>query len=87
MARGIGTSLGISVVALALHFGARHGYAGQTQARPAFIVLAVACAAAAAIALASRTPGGAGRTRQGGGPARCRSLMERSRGNASGRSR
>ncbi len=87
MARGIGTSLGISVVALALHFGARHGYAGQTQARPAFIVLAVACAAAAAIALASRTRGGAGRTRQGGGPARCRSLMERSRGNASGRSR
>ena len=57
MARGIGTSLGISVVALALHFGASHGYAGQTQARPAFIVLAVACAAAAAIALASRTRG------------------------------
>jgi MFS family permease len=58
MARGIGTTLGISLMALALHLGSRvgvgAGYAGSTQARPAFIVLAVASAAAAAIALASR---------------------------------
>jgi MFS family permease len=67
MARGIGTTLGISLMALALHLGgADHGYAGSTQARPAFIVLAVASAAAAAIALASRTParGPAGRARE-----------------------
>jgi MFS family permease len=57
MARGIGTTLGISLMALALHLGdADHGYAGSTQARPAFIVLAVVSAAAAAIALAGRTP-------------------------------
>jgi MFS family permease len=67
MARGIGTTLGISLMALALHLGAGHGYAGLAQARPAFIVLAVACAAAAAIALASRARG-AGPTRLGGGP-------------------
>jgi len=55
MARGIGTSLGISLMALALHLGgADRGYAGSTQARPAFIVLAVVSAAAAAIALAGR---------------------------------
>jgi len=58
MARGIGTTLGISLMALALHLGSRAdtgaGYAGSTQARPAFIVLAAASAAAAAIALASR---------------------------------
>jgi MFS family permease len=58
MARGIGTTLGISLMALALHLGSRAsadaGYAGSTQARPAFIVLAVASAVAAAIALASR---------------------------------
>jgi MFS family permease len=60
MARGIGTTLGISLMALALHVGnpdkSGHGYAGTAQARPAFIVLAVVCAGAAAIALASRTP-------------------------------
>ena len=60
MARGIGTTLGISVMALALHLGehlgdARRGYAGSAQARPAFIVLAAVSAAAAALALASRT--------------------------------
>ena len=71
MARGIGTTLGISLMALALHLGAGHpgaghGYAGSTQARPAFIVLAVVSAAAAAIALAARGPGRgeAGRPRE-----------------------
>ncbi len=71
MARGIGTTLGISLMALALHLGAGHpgaghGYAGSTQARPAFIVLAVVSAAAAAIALATRGPGRgeAGRPRE-----------------------
>jgi MFS family permease len=71
MARGIGTTLGISLMALALHLGAGHpgaghGYAGSTQARPAFIVLAVVSAAAAAIALAARGPGRgeAGRLRE-----------------------
>jgi MFS family permease len=55
MARGIGTTLGISLMALALHLaGAGHGYAGSTQARPAFIVLAVVAGAAATLALAGR---------------------------------
>ena len=60
MARGIGTTLGISLMALALHLGTpssqagNHGYAGPEQARPAFIVLAVAAATAAVIALAGR---------------------------------
>ena len=64
MARGIGTTFGICLMALALHLGtqssqagnhgyaAHHGYPGAEQARPAFIVLAVAAATAAAIALA-----------------------------------
>jgi MFS family permease len=71
MARWIGTTLGISLLALALHLGAGHpgaghGYAGSTQARPAFIVLAVAAATAAAIALAGRAQarGPAGRPRE-----------------------
>jgi len=67
MARGIGTTLGISLMAFALHLGGTgHGYAGSTQARPAFIVLAVAAATAAAIALAGRAParGPAGRPRE-----------------------
>jgi len=67
MARGIGTTLGISLMALALHLGeAGHGYAGSAQARPAFIVLAVASAAAAAIALTGRAQarGQAGRPRE-----------------------
>ena len=66
MARGIGTTLGISLMALALHLGgAGHGYAGSTQARPAFIVLAVA-ATAAALALVGRVQarGPAGRPRE-----------------------
>jgi hypothetical protein len=58
MARGIGTALGISLMAPALHLGsgagAKHGYAGAMQAQPAFVVLAAVSAAAAAIALASR---------------------------------
>ena len=66
MARGIGTTFGISLMALALHLGtqssqagnpgyaAHHGYPGAEQARPAFIVLAAAAATAAAIALAGR---------------------------------
>ena len=55
MARRIGTTLGISLMALSLHLGgAGHGYANSMQARPGFIVLAAAYAAAAAIALASR---------------------------------
>ena len=65
MARGIGTTLGISLMALALHLGgAGHGYAGS--ARPAFIVLAAVAAAAAAIALAGRAQAGgpAGRPRE-----------------------
>ena len=74
MARGIGTTFGISLMALALHLGSQssqagnhgyathHGYPGAEQARPAFIVLAVAAATAAAIALA------AGRTREADPP-------------------
>jgi MFS family permease len=67
MARGIGTTLGISLMALALHLGdADRGYAGSMQARPAFIMLAVVSAAAAAIALAGRgqVRGQAGRARE-----------------------
>jgi hypothetical protein len=67
MARGIGTTLGISLMTLTLHLGgANGGYAGSTQAPPAFIVLAVVSAAAAAIALAGRTQarGQAGRPRE-----------------------
>jgi len=68
MARGKGTTLGISLMALALHLGSAvgpgHGYAESAQARPAFIVLAVASAIAAAIALASRTQGQAGPSRE-----------------------
>jgi MFS family permease len=70
MARGTGTTLGICLMALALHLGSQvdagHGYAGSTQARPAFIVLAVASAAAAALALASRAQarGKAGRSEE-----------------------
>ena len=60
MARGIGTTFGISMMALAWHLGTQssqagnHGYSGSEQARPAFAVLAIVAAAAATIALASR---------------------------------
>ena len=70
MTRGIGTALGIALMALALRVGSPaghdHGYASATQARPAFIVLAAVSAAAAAIALASRARdrGRAGRPRK-----------------------
>jgi MFS family permease len=61
MARGIGTTLGISLMALAWHLGSQSyqagntGYSGTEQARPAFGVLAAAVAAAAVIAAATRT--------------------------------
>ena len=61
MARGIGTTLGISLMALAWHLGSQSyqagntGYSGTEQARPAFGVLAAAIAAAAVIAAAIRT--------------------------------
>ena len=68
MARGIGTTLGISLMALALHLGnpdkSGHGYAESAQAQPAFIVLAVVSAVAAAIALASRARGQTERFRE-----------------------
>jgi MFS family permease len=58
MARGIGTTLGISLMALALHLGAGagSGYAGaaHVKGQPAFVVLAVVAGVAAAIALAGR---------------------------------
>jgi len=59
MARGIGTTFGISLMALAWHLDSHSyqagnpGYSGSEQARPAFAVLAVVAATAAAIALAS----------------------------------
>jgi hypothetical protein len=61
MARGIGTTFGISPMTLAWHLGSHSyqagnpGYSGSEQARPGFAVLAVVAATAAAIALASRT--------------------------------
>ena len=86
MARGIGTTLGISLMALALHLDTQssqagnHGYSGAEQARPAFLVLAVVAATAAAIALAAGAgrageSSGVGRASQGG-PVRCRSPRE-----------
>ena len=73
MARGIGTTFGISLMALAWHLGSHSyqagnpGYSGSEQARPAFAVLAVVAATAAAIALASRARarGPAERPREG----------------------
>jgi MFS family permease len=55
MSRGIGTTLGISLMALALNMGT-HRYAGgaHVNARPAFIVLAAVADVAAIIALAGR---------------------------------
>ena len=56
MARGIGTTLGVSLMALAVHVGERPGYAGvaHASARPAFVLLAAVAALAAGIALAGR---------------------------------
>jgi hypothetical protein len=73
MARGIATTFGISLMALAWHLGSHSyqagnpGYSGSEQARPAFAVLAVVAATAAAIALASRARarGPAERPREG----------------------
>ena len=73
MARGIGTTFGISLMALAWHLGSQSyqagnpGYSGSEQARPAFAVLAVVAAAAAAIAVAgrARARGPAERPREG----------------------
>jgi MFS family permease/DNA-binding MarR family transcriptional regulator len=71
MARGIGTTFGISLMALAWHLGSQSnqagntGYSGTEQARPAFCVLAAAVAAAAVIAAATRTQPGACRSAQG----------------------
>jgi MFS family permease len=65
MSRGIGTTLGISLMALALHIGTR-GYAGaaHVSARPAFTVLAVVAGIAAVIALAGRVRAQKGRRAQ-----------------------
>ncbi|HZR53367.1 MAG TPA: MFS transporter [Streptosporangiaceae bacterium] len=61
MARGIGTTLGISLIALALHLGAARGYpapgypeGAHISARPGFVLLAAVAALAAGIALAGR---------------------------------
>jgi MFS family permease len=56
MARGIGTTLGISLIALAVHLGEAPGYPRGTHisARPAFVLLAAVAALAAGIALAGR---------------------------------
>ena len=74
MARGIGTTFGISLMALAWHLGSQSyqagnpGYSGSEQARPAFAVLAVVAATAATIALASRAGAGTSGAAQGGSP-------------------
>lgn len=56
MARGIGTTLGISLMALAVHLGETRGYpkGAHISARPAFVLLAAVAALAAGIALAGR---------------------------------
>lgn len=60
MARGVGTTLVISLMALAWHLGSHSyqagnsGYSGTEQARPAFGLLAAAAATAAVIAAATR---------------------------------
>ena len=56
MARGIGTTLGISLMALAVHLGAARSYpeVAHISARPAFALLAAVAALAAGIALAGR---------------------------------
>jgi hypothetical protein len=82
MARGIGTTFGISLIALAQHLGCHSyqagnlGYSGSEQARPAFAVLAVVAAPAAAIALASRTRAGTSGAAEGGRSVRCRPLRD-----------
>jgi len=74
MASGIGTTFGISLMALAWHLDSHSyqagnpGYSGSEQARPAFAVLAV---------VAARTSGAA----EGGEPVRCRPLRDAQRSN------
>lgn len=65
MARGIGTTLGISLMALAVHIGTGSGYAGaaHVSARPAFVVLAAVAGVAVTTVLAN--PGQAGRGQAG----------------------
>jgi MFS family permease len=62
MARGIGTTLGISLVALTLHLtapsGRAAGTAGRLNPRLAFTMLAIVGGAIALIALAGRAAGG-----------------------------
>jgi MFS family permease len=67
MSRGMGTTLGISLMALALHMGT-HRYAGDAHvsARPAFIVLAAVAGVAAIIALAGRVQAQKGRQARAG---------------------
>jgi MFS family permease len=67
MSRGMGTTLGISLMALALHMGT-HRYAGaaHVSARPAFIVLAAVAGVAAIIALAGRVQAQKGRQARAG---------------------
>jgi MFS family permease len=66
MSRGIGTTLGISLMALGLNIGT-HRYAGgaHVSARPAFIVLAAVAGVAAIIALAGRRAQKAEQAQQG----------------------
>ena len=69
MARGIGTTFGISLMALAWHLGSQSyqagnpGYSGSEQARPVFAVLAVV--AAIALIGRARARGPAERPREG----------------------
>jgi MFS family permease len=66
MSRGIGTTLGISLVALGLHLGTnRYAGAAHVSGRPAFIVLAVVAGVAAMIALAGRHAQKAEQAQQG----------------------
>jgi hypothetical protein len=62
MARGIGTTLGIALVTLALHVSGSAGGGRRPDGTLAFAMLASACACAAVIALAIRPlpgpPGG-----------------------------
>jgi sugar phosphate permease len=67
MARGIGTTLGIALVTLALHVGGSAGGGRHPGGTLAFAVLASAGACAAVIALAIRPlPGAPGGTAPGG---------------------
>ena len=77
---GMGTALGICLMSLALHFGADHGYAGSTQVRPAFIVLAVRAATAAAARAGRRAGAGS----EPGTPGRWTRQVQSAEGEAPG---